>query len=189
MTTIENRTIKDFVLADPENIATALAVYQSWPAIAAQIKRGFLELIYNKLPNGTKRKWHYIEKKESYICIYRKSWLPYGKERSCIYLGVQRYGNVYIGVRSISTHNVDKRDKERRQRLQDAFAKYCEEDQEVWLPWWEWIDKEYKNWNDILPELHQECRGDSGKITDYFVKKFKKVFDWAAPMIDDIDRH
>ena len=188
----ESSVIKDFVLDKPENVATAMAVYKSWLAIEAQIKSDFLELIYNKLPKDAENEWHYNEKDESHISIYRENWLPYchgsnGEEPPRICLAVQRNGVVYICVTSISTDDVDERDKERRQRLQDAFTKHCEEVQEATLPWWKWIDKEYRNWNDLLPRLHRECQDGGGEITNYFVEKLKKVFDWAAPIIDGID--
>ena len=186
VTTTENNTVKDFILADSRNVATASAVYQSWPAIEAQIKKDFLELIYEQLPDDIGKEKD-LRGREIYIRIYREKWLPYGKERSCIYLGVQRRGHVYIGVTSISTDDVDERDEERRKRLQDTFKEYCKEDQEASLPWWEWIDDEYNNWNDLLPKLHQECRGGDDKITNYFVEKFDQVLGWAAPIIEKID--
>ena len=189
VTTTESSTVKDFVLAHPENIAIALDVYQSWPAIEAQIKKDFLELIYEQLPNNIGKEKD-LRGGEICIRIYREEWLPYGKERSCIYLGVQRRGDVYIGVSSISIDKVDKRDEDRRQRLQDAFKKDCEEKQEAILPWWRWIDdKEYQNWNHILRELRQECKDGPDKITNYFVKELIAVYEWAASIIEDIDRH
>ena len=56
----------------------------------------------------------------------------------------------------------------------------------IW-PWWEWIEDEYRDWDALTPRLHQECQAGGGEITNYFVEKFKKVFDWAAPIIDGID--
>ena len=195
MTTTESSAVKDFVLARPENMATALAVYKSWPAIAAPIKRDFLKLIHDKLkkdadlPEDTEVYCDYGEKLDgSYIYVTRKNWLPYrdskGQEKNtAIYMqAVSKSGtNWDIGVFSVSTDDVDEEDKERRQRLQNAFADHGGQLKE-W-PWWEWIEDEYRDWDALLPRLHQECQAGGGEITSYFVEKFKKVFDWAAPII------
>ena len=49
MTTTENNTVKDFILADRKNVETAFAVYRSWPDVVEQIERGFLKSIHDKL--------------------------------------------------------------------------------------------------------------------------------------------
>ena len=194
VTTTENRIVEAFVLAHPENMETALAVYKSWPAIAVQIKRDFLKLIYEKLEEdagwrkNTEICYKYDEEKESYIRIYRKNWQPYGTERTYIYLGLQNHhdGIVYISVMSISTAAVDEKDRTRREKLQDTFREHYRY-QDVWFPGWEWVDKKYKKWNDLTPRLHQECQAGGGEITNYFVGKFKKVFEQAEYTIDGID--
>ena len=200
MTTTESNTVKDFVLTNPENMATAFAVYQSWPAIAAQIKRDFLKLIHDKLkedadlPEDTEVDYGYGRKKYgSYIYITRKNWLPHrdskGQERNTtIYMQAESKSGTdwAIGVSSVSTDDVDEGDKERRQRLQNAFAGHGKQNN-VW-PWWKWIEDEYRHWGALTPRLHQECQAGGGEIANYFVKKFKDVFKWAAPIIDSIDR-
>lgn len=205
MTTTESSAVKDFVLARPENMATALAVYKSWPAIAAPIKRDFLKLIHDELkkdadlPEDIEVCHVYGEKRYgSYIYVTRKNWLPYrdskGQEKNTtIYMQAESKSgtNWIIGVFSVSTDDVDEEDKERRQRLQNAFADHRKQIKEwPWKewPWWEWIEDEYRDWDALTPRLHQECQTGGGEITNYFVEKFKKVFDWAAPIIDGIDR-
>ena len=159
VTTTESNTVKDFVLDNPENMATALAVYQSWPAIAARIKRDFLKLIHDKLkedadlPEDTEVNYDYGEKKfDSYIFITRKNWLPYrdskGQEQNTtIYMKAESKSGTdwAIGVSSVSTDDVDEKDKERRQRLQNVFAKHGGQTN-TW-PWWEWIEDEYRRWD------------------------------------------
>ena len=195
VTTTESSAVKDFVLARPENMATALAVYKSWPAIAAPIKRDFLKLIHDELkkdadlPEDIEVCYVYGEKRYGiYICATRKNWLPYrdskGQERNTtIRMQAESKSgtNWDIGVFSVSTDDVDEEDKERRQRLQNAFADHGRQLKE-W-PWWEWIEDEYRDWDALTPRLHQECQAGGGEITSYFVEKFKKVFDWAAPII------
>ena len=201
VTTTESNTVKDFVLANPENMATALAVYQSWPAIAAPIKRDFLKLIHDKLKKGAGLPEDTEvdplrdgeKRRGSYIRIYRKSWLPYHysndqKERTtiCVQAESRCHTDWVIGVSSVSTDDVDEKDKERRQRLQNAFAKHGGQSN-TW-PWWEWIEGEYCHWDALTPRLYQECQDGGGEIADYFVEKFKDVFDKAASIIDGIDR-
>ena len=199
VTTTESSTVKDFVLAHPENMETAMAVYKSWPAIEAQIKSDFLELIHDKLkedadlPENTKVYYDYGgEKYGSFIYICPASWPQYrdpndDETLTCIYMEAEKKGSDwYIGV-SRSTSEVHEEDRERWKRLYDAFAEYDQQGDESW-PWWEGIEDKYQDWDALTPRLHQECQAGGGEITNYFVEKFKEVFDWAAPIIDGIDR-
>ena len=192
MTTTENNTVKDFILADRRNVETALAVYQSWPDVAEKIKRDFLKSIYDKLekdPGLPKATWDYGKGNyRSYIYIFPESWPQYrdpdGQEAfTTICMEAQGKGgsNWVIGV-SRSTSKIHEDDTERWQRLRDAFAECGKQTNEFWL-WWEWIEDEYRDWDALTPRLHQEC-DKGGKITDYFVEKFKRVLKEAKPIID-----
>ena len=200
MTTTENNTVKDFILADRRNMETALAVYQSWPDVAEKIKRDFMGLIREKLEKDAhllkdiEVDHAYRDKKQgTYICITPKNWLPYrdskGQEQNTtIRMEAQLKSGINwdIGVfLLVSTDDVNEENKERRQRLQTAFDERGRPGGE-WL-WWERIEYEYRDWDVLTPRLHQECQAGGGEITNYFVEKFKEVFDWAAPIIDGID--
>ena len=195
----KSNVVKDFVLAHPENMETALAVYESWPAIEAQIKRNFLELLREllrkELPEDTVLCSNYGEGEEasgSYICIHRKNWRPYrgrnGKEvvtRIWMQARSKRGTACHAGVKSISIDDVCEEDEKRRQRLQAALAK-CGKQSGSW-PWLDWITDKYGDWNALLPRLHQENQKGGGEITDYFVGRLNTVFERAAPVIEDID--
>ena len=81
---------------------------------------------------------------------------------------------------------IHEEDGEKWQRLCEAFAE-CDKQADVLWPWWEWIEDEYSHWHTLTPRLHQECQDGGGEITNYFVEKFKEVFDQATPIIDSID--
>ena len=201
VTTEERKAVKDFILAHPENIATALAVYDSWPDISEKIKRNFLKLIRDELSTDTRWstdtrcKQNYSKKMNgSYIYICPESWPPFhdpnGDETfTCIYMQAngKEGSNWSIGVSTISTSKLHEGDKERWKQLHKAFAKCGQQGGGSWL-WWEWIEDEYRYWHALTPRLHQECQDGGGEITKYFVEKFKEVFDRAAPIIDSIDR-
>lgn len=201
VTTAESNAVKDFVLAHPENVATALAVYESWPAITEQIKSDFLKMICEKMPNDTVHYWKYGEKAlHSYIYIHRKNWRPYrdlnGKEVfTRVYMQADSRGgnNWSIGVKSIPIDKVDNQDQERRLELKEAFAEYGESEPDKysqpeteWLSW-EWAKHEYRWWDALLPRLHEECKTGSDVITEYFVGQLKTVFEQVAHIIDRID--
>ena len=198
VTTTESSAVKDFVLAHPENVATALVVYKSWPEIAAEIKEDFLKLIHDKLSEDTrfKCKWEYDEKKSqrSYIYIYPESWPKYsdpnGEEMfTSIYMRADYKGgnNWFISVSlSIPENEIHEKDIKKWKRLCDAFAKCGKKGGGSW-PWYEYVRSEYRYWDDLTPRLYQECQNGDGDITKYFVNKFKDMFEEATRIIDGID--
>ena len=60
-----------------------------------------------------------------------------------------------------------------------------------WI-WWQWIDKRYRNWDDLIPLLRRECNGEGGeegrKVLEYFVEKFAEIAKVAIPVIDKYER-
>ena len=80
-------------------------------------------------------------------------------------------------------------DSDRRQRLDIDLqqAMVGSEPHNEWWPIWYWADEPMRNWNQLLPELHRECKDGGGKITDYYVRTFVDFASNAIPVIDEIE--
>ena len=76
------------------------------------------------------------------------------------------------------------RRKRIEERLNDETKIYKSD--ELW-PWYECVDKRYRDWDLLIPDLHRELQQNRGEITDYFVNKFKEIAEFAKPILDDIE--
>ena len=188
--------VADFVRGNSKNVATAMAVHEVWAEVAQKIKYDFLDLIWRRLPEDVDGYWDYGKKRaESYMYIYRKSWRPFvvdGKERlTTIYMQAEaREGtNWDIGVFLPAVSRVSEEDRERCRSLHEEIGelsrKLGKKQNDFW-PWWEWIDEEYRYWDSIIPQLHEEVEAEGGEITAYFVRKFKEIDDETRDIIDRI---
>ncbi len=55
------------------------------------------------------------------------------------------------------------------------------------LPWWRYIRSDFRNWESLVPRLHQERKDpDVGEITRYFVDEFVKVATKTIPVLDKV---
>ncbi len=190
VTDSKKNAIEEFLRGNKKNLATALAVYETYQELAPKIKREFMDLIWCSLPEDMVGGWDYFEGGGSYICIRRKSWREYDAESRLTWLNLEDQDKAgakwKIGVWSPRPSSVSKGDRERRDRLQEKLGQLGKKQSHLW-PCWEWIDAKYQNWNSIIPELDEEVAAGGGEITDYFVHKFKEIADQAIPIIDSID--
>ena len=202
VTDSKKSAIAAFVLGDDKNVATALAVYETWPEVAGKIKRGFLELIWKELPDDMLQYtdwewfWGYGRGRfESYIGARRKCWRPYvidGRERvTTLYMqadGIEST-NWSIGVYTPAIDAVSAEDAEDRQRIEKLHKELRTLGNKYNKHWpcWEWVDEKYRDWNSISPELNKEIRDGSGVITDYLVDKFQKFAELTTPTINRIE--
>ena len=179
---------------DGRNLTTAMAVYETWPEVTKKIKEDFWGLVYDHLPWGQLPKdvevldWGYTKG----LYIYRKCWRPYvidGQEHfTAIYMqaDTKKDTDWNLGVWSTDVTSVSEDDRARRKKLQQELRKLCMRHDKDW-PCWEYVDEKYRDWNPLIPKLHEEVAMDGGEITDYFVGKFKEIVDKAIPIIDRID--
>ena len=58
---------------------------------------------------------------------------------------------------------------------------------EPYWPWWKWVEKDKRNWDSLVPELHKECQDNGGEITSYFVNTFIEIAEKAIPIINEIE--
>ena len=210
-TNSERKATFDFVLSNPSNLKTALAVSESWPDVRDHVCEKFLKRLCHRIEkrlkeNATLREFaddmqvgHTYKggHGQSRICLYWDCGARYEVEqsdsdqRTSIRLesGAKGPNGWYIGVLSpMSVDEMANGDKERRQRLViELKNKFDRGKKESWWPWWEGVDEDKSNWNSLVPDLHQECEGQGGEITRYFVDKFTEIAEKAIPVINGIE--
>ncbi len=206
MTTGERKIVKDFLLADDRNWATACAIQGALPEIAAAVRRQFLKTIANRLTTELEYTsgWEYSDKAwQSWVQAYLPQWREYQnaeipeRSRTCLSLEAgQRQGNGwYIGIRSpLPKTKMTGDDLRRRERIDERLAGVSKNGMSSsWWPWYEFVVDEYRNWDLLIPDLRRESQQDGGgkitggKITDYFVNKFVEIAKFARPILDDIE--
>ena len=208
MTTGERKIIKDFLLADDRNWATACAIQGALPEIAADVRRQFLETIANRLKGlGYKSEWNYSDKAwQSWVQAYLPQWREYPnavfpeRSRTCLCLEAgQKQGNGWvIGIRSpLPKTKMTGDDLRRRERIDEHLERLAGVSKNnmgnEWWPWKgkekEFVVEEYRNWDLLIPDLRRESQQDGGgKIAGYFVDKFVEIAEFAKPILDDIER-
>ena len=204
MTTGEHEIIKDFVLADDRNLATACAIQRAWPEIDAAVRRPFLETIANRLKalEYLSRSNYSDKQGESFVQADRPQWRQYqnAPEREWSRIGLRleacqaKANGWYIGIRSpVPKSGMSKEDLERRKQIEERLSqigksKGIHPNDEYWL-WFDLfnVDEPYRNWDLLIPDLHRELQQNGGKITDYFVDKFVEIAGFAEPILDDVE--
>ena len=204
----ETRAVQDFVLSDPSNLQTALAVYESWPAVKNNVCEKFLEQLCSRIEKAEQlqkfaQDMHVLcdyDGESKYSCavwLYRKCWTPYSSAqsdsdgRTSIGLNAQGTGpnGWIVGVCSpIEESNMANEEKERRKCLDEKLTEQLDLNRSspMW-PRWDWVDKDKRDWDSLVPDLHQECKEEGGEITKYFVDRFTEIAVKAIPIIDEIE--
>lgn len=188
--------IEKFVREDSKNVATALAVFEAWPAVAWKIKEEFWGLIWNKLRDGVlgHDDWYWEgyfwpKRYESYIYAYRESWRPYEVDGEKTFTQIRMDAQWpdgtgwIVGVRSPLASKLSGDDRERREELQKELRKFGKKQ----TPYWPCYDEKNGNWDSLSPQLEAELREGGGEITTYFVETFDRFARNATPIIDRID--
>ena len=150
ITSSESKAISKFVLSDPSNLETALAVYEAWPDVTAHVSEEFLKRLCSRIEASVKEKLKgfaedmrvdYTSGNKEYrstVWLYRECWAQYSEteeqkrypymrsRRTSILLQNQSKGpNKWgIGVSSpMSKEKMAGEDKERRQRLDSELER------------------------------------------------------------------
>ena len=212
----EARTIRDFLLSNPDHLTVARAIHESWPAIKNDVCRTFLNHLCSRIERKVKSKkklrlfigdirigFRY-EGEQTYknrIWLFRTCWIEYKKadyygfRRTFITLEAEGKGPFawYFGVViPKSVEHMNKLERQRRDSLIEDLETQLDAGgstgKEDWYPWWDYVDEKWKNWNPLLTELQRESENDKGgEITDYFVDKFTELAMKAIPVINKIE--
>ena len=208
VTDSKKSAVADFLRKDSNNLATALAVYETWPEVARETRNLFFELIKDRIWDDLREsdeyiQWNHGEKRyESYIAIYRESWRPYivdGQDkRTCVQMQADSKEDAdwYVGVWSPPVRQVSEDDRERREKLQRELGNLGIR-QSLSLPCWEYVEK-YRDWNPLIPQLREEvmvakhqgasaAEARGGEIAEFFVGKFNDFVGSVIRIIDSVD--
>ena len=191
----ESSTLREFVLSNEKNWDVALTVFNTLPRIQEEICLRFMKMVWDQPTeheydnDDLWGQWRYASKvRKSHLRMYRKTWQSYKNWNSkadiqCTQIRLEARSGLngwYIGVCS------------RNKRCQGLGAALREvlgasEDETDGWPWWQWVDETYRNWDTLIPVLHQECSTGTGHIKDYFVKKLNIIAEAAIPIIDEYE--
>ena len=211
----ERKATFDFVLSNPSNLKTALAVCESWPDVVDHVCEKFLKGLCSQIETAVKEnknlkkfasdmrvRCEYGDKVAwgSSISLYRECWTQYPKgeldtdrRRTSITLNNAGRGPYGWGLGVCSpmpSKDMAGEDKERRKRLDEQLEPKLGRGQRTdWWPRWDVVklDEDKNNWNSLVPDLHQECKEQDGEITRYFVDKFTEIAEKAIPVINKIE--
>ena len=199
VTDSKKNAVADFLRGDAKNMATALAVHETWHEVAREVKSKFLKLIWDQLPwndwpKDILQSQGYGQKRyESYIYVRREAWRPYvinGEKRFTVVrmqADSKENADWVVGVSSPAVSRVSEDDRGRCERLREELGKLGMR-QTVGWPCWEYVDEKYRDWNPLIPQMNEELKmKGGGEITAYFVEKLKEAADRMIPIIDSID--
>ena len=202
--------VEDFLRRHHEHFTTALAVYETWPTLSEEIRRNFLKLIadmiskdltalFDKDSEPDMRSNHGPKSYHSHISIWCKNWRPYvvgDKTRITsveMVAGSPEDAGWQYRVWCPAVDAVSKDDRERRSKLQQELSNLQMRGNQ-WNPCWKFVDERYRDWNPLIPKLHEEVEAAregegkvGGEIANVLVKEFKDFAKLTIPKIKSID--
>jgi len=213
--TISSKTdiLKEYLYANPDHFLTAQCIYESWTDIKKSLCKRFLEHLRDRIEDEARTRLSRIDNAhfrckfrgdKAFGCnlfFFRSSWKEYedapdgdDPKTTTIWLQNERTDlqDFMYGVSSplhekyIKTKN----DKDRRKRLNENLWKEMKGEWKKENKWWPihtYAKDEFRDWNKLLPNLHQECEENGGKITNYYVDEFIELAEKAIPIIDEIE--
>ena len=207
----EREAAVKFVLSNPSNLKTALAVYGSWPDVVDRVCKGFLEELCSRIKSSVKKNEtlkqfagdicvdsEYVVKAwKTKVWLYRKCWSRYPVRsdhhgRTIIGLMNERLGpdgmGFFVGS-PMMRGEMEGEFKNRRKRLDTRLvsALACGKDTDHCPWWWNGLDQDKKNWSSLIPILYHEKNNQDGEIMRYFVGQFVKIAEIAIPIINEIE--
>ena len=209
----ETRAMREYLFSNPNQLATAQAVWDTWLDVKAALCGGFLEhlrtVVHGRVQEelsgiapdvhvackyGGEKGW------SSFLWLNRVGWPPWENHQQhppyegCTAIVLQSGGPGPNGWRWGVLHPLDKSslastDKERRARLEERLRSHLDAARsDGWYPYWRQVDGEMANWNSLLPDLYRERKNGGGPITDYYVDGIMDIATKAIPIIDEVER-
>lgn len=216
-TQAETKAVKDFLFENSDHLDVALAVYETWPSIVDDVCKRFLEKLCKHIRESdwfqqscscsdTRVCFEYRERspRTGSVWLYRESWpkltlAAHAKEvsprnRIAVVLGHDSQGpnNWYVGVCTpVKRSDLDESGVCYQQGMQDRLNEKLGKSDgatDWWCPWWRRVDDDIRNWDCLVPELHQECSvSTQGRISRKLVQAFVKIAATAVPVINNVE--
>ena len=193
-------TISKFVVSDEKNWGVSLEIHRALPEIMRKVSMDFVDTVWKKTrledPDDMwGQRWYYSPKIKTCLCIYRGSWESisgsdgaYNKVKLYTQIRLEAYREIDLWCIGITTHHPQLigEDQAGCKELKEALNRELGNSEEPWEEWvwWQYIDKQYRNWSSIIPTLHQECDVGSGEVMSYFAEKLASIAEVAVPIID-----
>ena len=211
-TDIEMKAVYDLMLSRPEYLTTGLAVVESWPNVRDDVCEKFLNRLCSQIETEVREKlkefagdmqiWPTYhrqgERDRSNILFYRGCWIrneveqPDPNRCTSIQLRADDKGRPagwYMCVTSpmfvAKVANGDMRRRSLDIELEKELG-HSKRKEDGW-PWWDWVDKDKRNWNSLVPVLQKENEGEGSEVTRYFVDTFIDIAKKAIPVINQIE--
>ena len=206
----ETQAVRTFLFENPDHFDTALAVYETWPAIRDEVCGRFLKRLRSRIETADELKLYASDlqvscqyrgqaKYSNVLWLYRDRWLTYEGasaitgQRTAIRMESDGPGPTgwHFGV--CSPLPIDKMQPAERKRREQFEGKLIQAidlpKRSPWWPKWDYMDARARDWNTLVRDLHRECEesGD-GEVTRHIVDAFVDVAVRAIPIIDEFDR-
>ena len=194
--TIERKEVRDFILANDDNVLTAMAVFETWPDTRNEVVGRFLGTLRERI-DADLRTLDELQTGSSFrstvsprigVRAWKKAWTATGNAipRVCI-SHEGGANNWYVGVcldTGTGDANAAERLKERlRDRLAECSALQGDITSQFW-PWYRYLE-EHRDWGPLLARLHKEAH-DPGELTKYFSRQLVETAKLAVPIIDEV---
>lgn len=211
----ETKALEDFLLSNPQNLAIARAVHEAWPAIRGEICKKFLNQLRCRVESKVKERMPEFAEEISVGCMYLGEqkyrnclwlycthWTEYNVQnsrtnrRTSVHLEALGRGpfNWICGVRSpLAMDKLAGHDKTRRLNLQENLQAVLIKElggngPTDWWPWHRPMDREFRDWNNLVLELHDECQENAGgRVTTAFVNAIVDTAVRTIPIINRIE--
>ncbi len=198
-TTIEQKELKNFILESDDNVLTAIAVVESWPAIRNEVVSRFLSVLRDRIDVNphTIGDIHVCSsfngspfKKKNGVWAFREYWNETSSSVPLICLNHEKeakgwFVGVCVDSEAGGVKDMDKLEKGLRESLlQNKLSLGGNFNSANWL-WYRYLE-EYQDWSTLLARLHKEAEDWNSELIDYFSRQFVETAKLVIPIIDKV---
>ena len=197
-TTSEQKEVRDFILTGDDNVATALAVVETWPSVRKEVVGRFLEVLCKRLGdkllvcNDLQIRFGFSDsaKPKNGVWAFRQAWRTgFGGALPLVCLSHDSKANGwFVGV----CVDPDTGDADARERLKECLRERLQKNEadlkgnftsRSW-PWYRYLEK-HGHWQLLLANLHRETQ-EPDELTDHFCGRFVETALLTIPIVDGV---
>lgn len=198
-TTSEKKEVRDFILTGDDNVATALAVVETWPSVRKEVVGRFLEVLCKRLGdkllvcNDLQIRFGFSDsaKPKNGVWAFRQAWRAgFGGALPLVCLSHDSKANGwFVGVCVDPDIGDDDAKKKLTERLRERLQKNEADLKGVfkssgWWSWYRYLEK-HRRWEPLLANLHRETQ-EPDELTEYFCGQFVEPAKLIIPIIDEV---
>lgn len=206
---IDTKEIKRLVFSDlGKYLDTTKTIARKWPEIENNIYQQFAEKLFKRieesiedaLPGEESLEFDKLNKMSGGKRLYlrSKSWKNYqtakGYEDWNV-VGIEpsnssELNDWFIGVYRPRFSDLDPKEEDRWKTLDERFGQEFDttwkDDDKNWHIY-RYLKKKYRNWRDLIPEIHRELNGEKTEIIDYYSNEFLELVKKAVPIVNEVE--